>query len=418
MVFVLLSFTRIFFHRFANPTLWKSTTILFIMKIAYLSTFYPFRGGIAQFNALLYRSFEKLDISVSAYNFTTQYPEFLFPGQTQYSTSEDNADQIPTQRTISSINPISYLQTASKISKTNPSLLLMRYWLPFFAPALGTVAKKVEKNGTKSIVIVDNMIPHEKRFFDEAFTRYFLKNTDAYIVMSRSVEKELLKRKPEAKYIFHPHPIYEHFGEKIERKVALEKLGLSKVKGINNKKILLYFGFVRKYKGLDLLLEAFKNLNDNDDYFLIVAGESYLSDSENRELQSTLNNHPKKQNIDTRLRYVSDSEVNLLFSAADANVLPYRHATQSGVSAIAFHFEVPSVVTDVGGLRDLIEPYKAGTVAKEATSKAIQEAIEELFENKKNINYSANLRDFKEKYSWENLAKKILELYEVVSEVG
>lgn len=385
------------------------------MKIAYLSTFYPFRGGIAQFNALLYRNFEKLNIPVSAYNFTTQYPEFLFPGQTQYSTSEDNADAIPSQRTISSINPISYLQTASKISKEQPNLLLMRYWLPFFAPALATVAKKLKKNGTKSIVIVDNMIPHEKRFFDEAFTKYFLKNTDAYIVMSKSVEKELLERKPDAKYFFHPHPIYEHFGEKIDKKEALEKLGLSKIEGIDkieDKKILLYFGFVRKYKGLDLLLEAFKNLDDS--YFLIIAGESYLSDNENKELQSLLDNHPRKQNIDTRLRYVSDQEVNLLFSAADANVLPYRHATQSGVSAIAFHFEVPSVVTDVGGLRDLIEPYNAGTIAESPTPKAIQNAIEELFENKKNVDYGESLRDFKEKYSWENLAKKILAFYEEI----
>lgn len=382
------------------------------MKIAYLSTFYPFRGGIAQFNALLYRNFEKLNVSVSAYNFTTQYPELLFPGQTQYATSEDNADPIPTQRTISSINPISYLNTASKITKEKPNLLLMRYWLPFFAPALGTVAKKLKKKGTKSIVIVDNMIPHEKRFFDETFTKYFLKNTDAYIVMSKSVERDLLERKPDAKYIFHPHPIYEHFGEKIAKKEALKKLELSEIEGIEHKKILLYFGFVRKYKGLDLLLEAFKYLDES--YFLIIAGESYLSDSENAALQSQLDNHPKKQNIDTRLRYVSDQEVNLLFSAADANVLPYRHATQSGVSAIAFHFEVPSVVTDVGGLRDLIEPYNAGTIAKEPTSKAIQGAIEELFENKKDIDYGENLRDFKEKYSWENLAKKILELYEEI----
>jgi len=384
------------------------------MKIAYLSTFYPFRGGIAQFNALLYRTFEKLNIDVSAYNFTTQYPEFLFPGQTQYSTSEDNADQIPTQRIISSINPISYLNAASQISKTQPNLLLMRYWLPFFAPALGTVARKLKKNGTKTIVIVDNMIPHEKRFFDEAFTKYFLKNTDAYIVMSKSVEKDLLDRKPNAKYIFHPHPIYEHFGQKIERKEALQKLGLSKIEGIENKKILLYFGFVRKYKGLDLLLEAFANLDDKDNYFLIIAGESYLSDNENAALQSLLDNHQKKQNIDIRLRYVSDSEVNLLFSAADANVLPYRHATQSGVTAIAFHFEVPSVVTDVGGLRDLIEPYNAGTIAESVTPKAIQNAIEELFEKKETVNYGENLRIFKEKYSWENLAKKILELYEEI----
>lgn len=384
------------------------------MKIAYLSTFFPFRGGIAQFNALLYRNFEKLNIPVSAYNFTTQYPEFLFPGQTQYSTSEDNADQIPTQRTISSINPISYLNTASQISKTKPDLLLMRYWLPFFAPALGTVAKKLKKKGTKSIVIVDNVIPHEKRFFDEAFTKYFLQHTDAYIVMSKSVEKELLERKPNAKYIFHPHPIYEHFGQKIERKKALEKLGLSEIEGIEDKKILLYFGFVRKYKGLDLLLEAFKNLEEKDNYFLIIAGESYLSDSENKELQNLLDNHPKKQNIDVRLRYVSDQEVNLLFSAADANVLPYRHATQSGVTAIAFHFEVPSVVTDVGGLRDLIEPYNAGTIAESVTPKAIQNAIEELFEKKETINYGENLRIFKETYSWENLAKKVLKLYEEI----
>ena len=239
------------------------------MKIAYLSVFYPFRGGIAQFNANLYRELEKTH-TVQAYNFSRQYPSLLFPGKTQHVPKEDEAVQIASQAVLDSINPFSYAKTAARINKEQPDLLLMRYWMPFFAPSLGTVARKVRKKGTKTLAIIDNLIPHERKVADQTLSRWFLKQLDGCVAMSQAVKDDIRALNPHIPCILKPHPLYNHFGERQDVQKAKAELGLDP-----NSKTLLFFGFIRDYKGLDLLLASFADLGD--DYQLVIAGESYGS---------------------------------------------------------------------------------------------------------------------------------------------
>lgn len=373
------------------------------MKIAYLSTFYPFRGGIAQFNASLFQALAKSQ-TVEAFTFKRQYPELLFPGSSQYITPQDaQAEVINALPLLDTINPISYWTTAQKIRAFSPDLLLMKFWMPFFAPSLGTVAAKMLPK-TKRVAILDNLIPHESRFLDETLIAYFLKNTDAYVVMSQAVLEDLLRFKPKAQYLLFPHPLYNHFGKKISREKALAHWGIEK-----DKKVLLFFGFIRKYKGLDLLLEAFAHLSQ--EYVLLIGGESYLSENERQALQNSLDTHPAAERIKAHIRYIPDEEVSLFFSAADVNILPYRSATQSGVTAIAYHFEVPVLVHDVGGLREIVEPYQTGEVlAPPFTPLRLAEKIRHFFQNQNPNDLSQNLRNFKINYSWEKLAQAIVSL--------
>jgi glycosyltransferase involved in cell wall biosynthesis len=331
------------------------------MKIVFLSTFYPFRGGIAQFSAHLYREAAKKH-NVVAVTFTRQYPKLLFPGKTQLVSSEDTADKIPAKRWLDSINPFTYISTARKIKKLKPDLIISRYWMSFFAPSFGWILGKQEKK-TIRLAILDNVIPHERRFFDDAFNRFFLKRNDGFIVMSEQVQKDLLFYLPKAKHILIPHPIYNHFGEKISKIDALQKLGISEC---INKKVLLFFGIIRDYKGLDILLNTIQFLDES--YLLIIAGEVYGS-FEKYEIII------KEKKLDKKVklfkRYIDDSEVANFFSAADVCVLPYRSATQSGITNISYHFDVPVISTNVGGLAETISHGRTGLIAEEVNEKAL-----------------------------------------------
>jgi glycosyltransferase involved in cell wall biosynthesis len=368
------------------------------MKICYLSTLYPFRGGIAQFNAALYREFEKQH-QIDAVTFSRQYPKLLFPGDTQYVTENDDVDKINSKELLDSVNPFTWISTARKIHKTNPEMLVMKFWMPFFGPSLGYVAKKLKT--TKSIAILDNVIPHEKRFIDMPFTRYFLKHTDGYIVMSEKVKNDLLSLKPDAKYKLVKHPLYDHFGTSIPQAEAREKLKLDL-----NKKTILFFGFIRDYKGLDLLINAFGKLDEN--YQLIIAGESYGSFNKYDELIKT---NPNAERIHKHVRYISDREVPVLFSAADTCILPYRSATQSGITSISFHFDLPMIATDVGGLKEIIQHNKTGEIISEVDENAITEGIKHFFEGDKIATYKQNIRAEKSLMTWEHLSKEIIDLY-------
>src|SRR6185295_1202851 len=226
------------------------------MKIAYLSTFYPFRGGISQFNASLYRELEK-NHEIKAYTFSRQYPDILFPGNSQYVSDNDPADKIPAERILDTVNPLSYYSAASKINSFSPDIFLTKFWMPFFAPALGKVARKLNKKTTK-IAVLDNVIPHEKRPFDDNLIRYFLNSYDKFVVMSGKVKEDLLTLKPNAEFVQVMHPLYSHFGAKTDKRTARQKLNI----GIE-KKVLLFFGFIRDYKGLDLLIEALAMLPED-----------------------------------------------------------------------------------------------------------------------------------------------------------
>ncbi|MGM0626089.1 MAG: glycosyltransferase [Bacteroidota bacterium] len=373
------------------------------MKICFLSTLFPYRGGIAQFNADLYRAFEAKGHDVSGVNFTRQYPDFLFPGKSQYVPESDNADAIENVRLLDSINPFSWIKTARYLRKNPPDLLITRFWMPFFGPSLGYVSGKLAGR-SKRIAILDNVVPHEKRIIDKPFTRYFLKRADAFVVMSRSVEKDLLKFKPDAKYIFHRHPLYDHFGKAVDKFEAREKLGINK-----DKKTLLFFGFIRKYKGLDILLEAFAKLDDS--FQLVIAGDCYGSFE---PYQEQIDNNPNKKRIHTFVRYIGDEEVPLFFSAADACVLPYRSATQSGITSISLHFELPVIATDVGGLKELIADNDTGKVIPEVNSEALVQGIHDFLHDNTDSGYRENIRKLKAEMSWENLADNILELSEKI----
>lgn len=368
------------------------------MKIAFLSTFYPYRGGIAQFNALVYRELEKSH-DVKAFNFSRQYPDFLFPGKTQLVSPEDQADQIPTERVLDSINPFSYAKTAEKIKAYNPDLVIARYWISFLSPSLGFVLGKLKK--PVRISILDNVIPHEKRFFDRAFNRFFLKRNDGFIVMSDKVLRDLLSLRPDARYLRINHPVYNQFGTKIKREEAQRKLKLDPAK-----KTILFFGIIRDYKGLDLLIDAFAKLDESCQ--LVIAGEVYGS-FEKYEQQISV--HPLQAQIHLFNRYISDDEVTLFFSAADVCVLPYRSATQSGITSISNHFLLPLIATDVGGLRETIEDGKTGLIASSPDAAEIAGKLRRYFDEGLREQFSEAINRQNAENSWENFCSRLLAFY-------
>ena len=337
------------------------------MRIAILSCFYPFRGGISQFNAAILQALEEAGHTVKAFNFTRQYPSLLFPGKTQYVTPDDEAARVESEAVLDTANPFSYGKTARAIRAWKPDLLVMRYWMSWFGPSLGYVARHA---GCKSIAITDNVIPHEKRLVDTPLTKYFLKGCDGFVTLSQSVTDDLLTLRPDARYVLLPHPLYSHFGGKLPREEAARGLGIDP-----SLKTLLFFGLIRDYKGLDILLEAFRDLPG--DYQLVIAGEPYGSFDKYRTIIGSL---PGKDRVHVFPDYIRDSEVKRFFSAADVAVLPYRSATQSGISSIAYHFEVPMIVTDVGGLKGTIGDRGTGLVAPAAEPEAVRREILRFFD--------------------------------------
>ena len=373
------------------------------MKIAILSCFYPFRGGIAQFNACLYEELSKEHI-VKAFNFSRQYPEFLFPGKTQYVTQDDEAVPVESDSLLDTANPFSYAKTYRAIREWNPDVLIVRYWMSYFAPSLGYITRRMKRH-CKVISILDNVIPHEQHFFDAPLTKYFLKGSNGCVTLCEAVSKDLLELKPDADFTVIQHPLYSHFGKKKERCEAERKLGLAP-----GKKNILFFGLIREYKGLDILLEAFRTLDDS--YQLIIAGEPYGSFEKYQKIIESL---PGKERVFMDLKYIKDSEVSDYFSAADVAVLPYRSATQSGISSVSYHFEVPMIVTDVGGLKETIGDRGTGIVAEKGTPEAIAEEIMKYFADPQiKEDCITNIRKEKERLSWNMFARKLVNFIERV----
>ena len=369
------------------------------MKIAILSCFYPYRGGISQFNACLYGELSKEHI-VKAFNFKRQYPEFLFPGKTQFVTEDDEAVPVESTSLLDTANPFSYITTFKEIRDWNPDVLIVRYWMSYFGPSLGFVTRMMKKH-CKVLSILDNVIPHEPHFFDAPLTKYFLKGSNGCVTLCDAVAKDLLALKPDARYTVIQHPLYSHFGNKLPREEAERKLGLKK-----GRKNILFFGLIREYKGLDILLEAFGML-PGEDWQLIIAGEPYGSFEKYQKIIDTI---PGKDRISMSLKYIKDSEVTDYFSASDVAVLPYRSATQSGISSVAYHFEVPMIVTDVGGLKETIGDRGTGLVSPEGNPEAICKEILRFF-SRPSIKEECirNIRIEKERLSWKTFARKLVD---------
>ena len=369
------------------------------MRIAILSCFYPYRGGISQFNASIFGELGKRHI-VKAFNFKRQYPEFLFPGKTQFVTDTDSAVPVESVSVLDTADPFSYGKTAREIAAWKPDLVVMRYWMSWFAPSLGYVARRLKKKGCKVVSILDNVVPHEPHFFDRPFTRYFLSGQSGCVVMCDEVAKDLQAIRSDLPYTILPHPLYTHFGEKMDRAEAERALGIR-----SGKKNLLFFGLIRQYKGLDILLEAFRQLGD--DYQLIVAGEPYGTFEPYRKIIDSL---PGKDRITLITEYIPDNEVSKYFSAADVTVLPYRSATQSGISSISYHFEVPMIVTAVGGLTETVGGRGTGLVAAEATPESVLHEIRRYFgEEEVREQCIRNIRREKERLSWSKFCSDLVE---------
>jgi glycosyltransferase involved in cell wall biosynthesis len=374
-------------------------------KIVIIGPAYPLRGGLSSFNERLARQFMSEGADVTIYTFSLQYPGFLFPGTTQYS-SEPAPGDLNIKVRINSVNPLNWISVGNELKRFKPDVIVVRYWLPFMGPCLGTILRRAKTNKhTKVVCIADNVIPHEKRIGDKKFTQYFVKPIDAFVTMSDKVMNDLRKftSKPAQQVV---HPLYDNFGEALPKDEARKHLNIP-----TDQNIILFFGFIRQYKGLDLLLEAMKILKENTVNSslqipkLLIAGEFY----EDRKSYDTL---IESYNLSSRLiqntKFISDSEVRYYLSAADFVIQPYRNATQSGVTPLAYHFEKPMLVTNVGGLPDLVPHGKAGIVT-EPNAQAIADGITTLYELGENY-FLPHLREEKKKYSWGKLTEVIKQL--------
>jgi glycosyltransferase involved in cell wall biosynthesis len=364
---------------------------------------HPLRGGLASYDERLAKEFMEEGCSVKIYTFSLQYPGFLFPGTTQFST-EPAPKNLNINVCINSINPINWLLIGNEIKKQQPDIIIVRYWLPFMGPCLGSILRIVKRNKhTKVVCIADNIIPHEKRVGDGPFTRYFVKPVDAFISMSEKVLKDLPIFAPTKPAKFIPHPLYDNFGEKINIVEARKHLGIDA-----SDKILLFFGFIRNYKGLDILLDSMKILQQHPataDIKLLIAGEFY---EDRKQYDEQIAQLGIADSLILRTDFIPDSEVKYYLCAADVVVQPYRSATQSGVTPLAYHFEKPMIVTNVGGLPSLVPDGKVGLIA-EPNSAAIAAKIFEYFE-KGSASFLPYLVEEKKKYSWAKMTAAIREL--------
>lgn len=376
------------------------------MNIIICGTAYPYRGGLASYNERLAKQFINEGNSVRILTFALQYPGFLFPGKTQYSNGPA-PEGLVIDRVVNSVNPLNWISVGLKVKKQRPDILIIKYWMPFMAPCFGTIARIAKSNGhTKVLCIFDNVVPHEKRPGDVLLTRYFTGSIDGAIVMSGAVRSDLNLFRTDIPVKLNPHPLFDNFGMPVEREVALTRLGLD-----SESKYLLFFGFVRSYKGLDLLIEAFSGTkNKIRNLKLVIAGEFYEDEKPYKEL---VEKHGMGDEIIFFDRFINDDEVNLFFSIADLVVLPYKSATQSGVTQIAYHFEKPMLVTDVGGLSEIVADGKCGYVVKPDPG-LISESIIDFFENGRKEQFTAGIKEEKKKFAWSNLTSAITDVFNAI----
>lgn len=373
------------------------------MKIVIVGTSYPYRGGIAAFTDRLATEFVKEGIDIEVVTFKLQYPSFLFPGKTQYSDAKAPAG-FYIERKINSISPLNWIKVGREIRKKNPDIVIFTYWMSFFAPCFGKIARVIKRRcNARCIGLIHNMIPHEKSVLDKMFAPYFVKAMDGFVALSQSVLDDVASLDKQGKpKCMVPHPLYDHYGEIMERKEALKHLDLDP-----NYRYCLFFGLVRAYKGLDLLIDAFadERLRKND-VKLIVAGEFY--DDEKPYLEK-IKKHNLEDFIIIENQYISDDNVKYYFNVADIVVQPYKSATQSGVTQIAYHFEKPMLVTNVGGLGEIIPDGKVGYVVEPKPS-SIADALVDFFENGRFDAFVEGVRDEKQTYQWSNMTAAIKKL--------
>ena len=374
------------------------------MRIVILGTAWPYRGGLAAFNERLARQFMDEGHEVEILTFTMQYPAFLFPGKTQYSGDPAPAG-LRIRRVLNSVNPLSWWRTGRLVRSMKADLLVVKFWIPLMAPCLGTVARMARRGGTRVVSVLDNVIPHEPHFWDRWLIRYFVRSVDEFVAMSASVLRDCARFDSRAPKRLCPHPLYDNFGESVPRDEACRQLGLDPAKTW-----LLFFGFIRDYKGLDLLMRSFADprLARRDSLRLIVAGEFYNNGAQYASLEQQLGEQGR---IVWHTGFIPDDRVRLYFSAADIVVQPYKTATQSGVTQIAYHFNRPMLVTRVGGLAEIVPHGRVGYVC-EVSPQSVADALADFAEHSSDSGWlaamHANIMTEKKKYAWSRMTGTII----------
>ena len=369
-------------------------------KVVIIGSAYPLRGGgIATFNERLAQAYQERGDEVVIYTFSLQYPSIFFPGTTQYS-KEDPPAGLNIRVRINSVNPFNWVRSAFEIAAEKPDLVIVRFWIPFMAPCLGSIARILKwRFRTRIIAITDNIIPHERRFFDFSLVKYFTGSVDGFVAMSKSVLNDISGFDKEKPRIYHPHPLYDNFGVGISKDEACRRLSLDE-----KTPYMLFFGFIRDYKGLDLLLEALATSTLSDlNVRLLIAGEFYGNEEKYMDI---IRSRKLDDKVVLRTSFIPNTEVYLYFSACDLVVQPYRHATQSGVTQIAYHFGKPIITTNVGGLAEMIPDGKVGYVVS-PDPECIAKAIYSFYHEGKEAEFVANVLIERERFSWEGLLDEI-----------
>ncbi len=367
-------------------------------KILIVGPAYPLRGGLATYDERLCREFLAQGHSCEILSFSLQYPSLLFPGKTQFSTDKAPADLV-IHSEVNSINPLNWIQVGNKFAKKKYDLVIFRYWMSFMAPSFGTIARALRKSGARVIAITDNIVPHEKRFFDSAFTNYFLNSCDGFLSMSKDVQKQAQALQPNKKVAYVAHPMYDMFGSAQDKKLAKEKLGLAP-----DTNYLLFFGFIRKYKGLNLLLNSFAKVNRSGlKVKLIVAGEFY---EDSAPYLAQIKELGLESDVVLKTDFIPNEEVSTYFSASDMVVQTYLSATQSGVTQIAYYYNKPMLVTDVGGLAELVPTGKVGYVCQQ-DEKEIAAAIHDFYTAQREPTFARGVEEEKAKFTWEYLTQQL-----------
>lgn len=380
-----------------------------MMRIVICGPAHPYRGGIAAYNERLAQQFLQEGDAAAIYTFRLQYPSFLFPGKSQYDHGYA-PEGVPITRAINSVNPINWFNIGLRLRRTRPDLVIMRYWLPFLAPALGFIARLVRSNGyTRVVTIFDNVVPHERRFGDKLLTKFFVKSIDGALVMTKAVENDLRQFTADMPCVISPHPLFDNYSIPVSRAEAIVRLKLCP-----SDRFMLFFGFIRGYKGLDLLLRAMGEQCIRDlGVKLIVAGEFYEDEKPYFDLIHSLGLGDR---ITFHSHFISDEEVKYYFSAASLVVQPYRSATQSGVTQVAYHFNKPMIVTNVGGLAEIVPDGLCGYVV-EPEPEAIAGAICRFFAGDEE-RFTQGIEEQKKLYSWDRLTEAIRSLAREVQRTG
>ncbi len=377
--------------------------IAFRMKIVILGTSWPYRGGgIATYNERLARQFMAEGHEVEILTFTLQYPDFLFPGKTQYSDEPAPAD-LKITRVMNSVNPFSWWKAARLLRRIKPDVMVVKFWIPLMAPCLGTIARLARRQGIRVVSILDNVIPHEPHFWDKWLIRYFVRSIDHFVAMSDSVKRDcerFLPRTTKARVMLCPHPLYDNFGQPVPQAEAQQQLGLNP-----DYRYLLFFGFIRDYKGLDLLMHAFADPRlRHYRVKLIVAGEFYNNAEQYAQLEKQLG---LEGEIVWHTQFIPNDQVRIYFSAADLIVQPYKTATQSGVTQVAYHFSKPMLVTNVGGLAEIVPHGKVGYVTP-VDAKAVADALVDFCSDDNKLRFAQNIETEKKKYAWSRMTEACL----------